>query len=59
MTDRLQNPRVIEAALWLATTPDSEKPHPLIPELRQRFGLTAMEACAAIAETNLIRARAL
>ena len=59
MTGKFQNPRVIQAALWLATTPDNEKPHPLIPELRQRFALTAVEACAAITETNLIKAKAL
>lgn len=31
------NPRVTEAAKWLATTPDHLKPHPLIPELKKRL----------------------
>ncbi|WP_217678447.1 hypothetical protein [Falsochrobactrum tianjinense] len=53
------NPRVIEAARWLATTPDSEKPHPVIEGLRQRFGLTVLEASQAATEARLIRARAL
>lgn len=53
------NPRVIEAARWLATTPDSEKPHPVIEGLRQRFGLTVLEASQAATEARLIRARSL
>lgn len=52
-----QNPRVIEAAQWLATTPDSEKPHPVMEGLRQRFGLTILEATQAATEARLIRAR--
>ncbi len=48
---------VDEAARWLATTPNP--PQPLIPELRQRFGLSASEACAACKEAGLIRARAM
>lgn len=54
----LSNPRVIEAATWLATTPDSMKPHPIIPHLRRRFALTALEASQAIVEARLIKARA-
>ncbi|MBM7329474.1 hypothetical protein JS562_41435 [Agrobacterium sp. S2] len=53
-----QNPRVTEAARWLALTPDRDKPHPVIPALRQRFGLTLLEATYAAAESVLIRARA-
>lgn len=51
------NPRVTEAATWLATTPDSEKPHPVMEGLRQRFGLTVLEASQAATEARLIRAR--
>ena len=51
------NPRVTEAARWLATTPDHLKPHPVIQELRQRFALTALEASLAATEARLIRAR--
>ena len=49
MTEQ-SNPRVTEAAKWLATTPDHLKPHPVVQELRQRFALAATEA-------RLIRAR--
>lgn len=52
------NPRVVEAGRWLATAPEHEKPNPIIPALRQRFGLTMLEATEAVAEANLIRARA-
>ena len=51
------NPRVVEAAQWLAVTPDSEKPHPVMEGLRQRFGLTVLEASQAATEARLIRAR--
>lgn len=53
----LKNPRVTEAARWLATTPDDKRPRPIIPELRQRFGLTVLEATSAAAESVLIRVR--
>ncbi|MBB4094088.1 hypothetical protein HGG72_05535 [Ochrobactrum pecoris] len=52
------NPRVTEAARWLATTPTDQKPHPIIPALRRRFGLTMLEATLAAAESVLIQARA-
>ncbi|WP_049760848.1 hypothetical protein [Brucella microti] len=58
MTDATQNPCVLAAARWLAQTPDHEKPHPIIPAMRQRFGLTALEAAQAAADAALIRARA-
>ncbi len=51
------NPRVLEAAQWLAVTPDKEKPHPVLEGLRQRFGLTVLEASQAATEARLIRAR--
>lgn len=56
MTEQ-SNPRVTEAAQWLATTPDHLKPHPVIQELRQRFALTALEASLAATEARFIRAR--
>lgn len=49
---------VKRAAIWLATTPNAAKPRPVIPYLREQFGLTAVEAVQAITESNLIRARA-
>ncbi len=51
MTEAVQ-----KAALWLAT--EKNPPHPIVPELRERFGLSAAEAVAAIRESHLIRARA-
>lgn len=57
MTD-LKNPRVVQAGKWLAMCPEHEKPNPIIPALRQHFGLTMLEATEAVAEANLIRARA-
>ncbi|WP_367715136.1 hypothetical protein AB2N04_14640 [Nitratireductor sp. GISD-1A_MAKvit] len=58
ITDHEHTEAIREAALWLATTPDHMKPHPIVPELQKRFGLSAREACAAVAEACLIRGRA-
>lgn len=55
MTDTTQNPRALAAAHWLATTPTDQKPHPIIPALRQRFALTALQAAQAAAEAARIR----
>ena len=46
------NAAVDEAAAWLASTPVELRPHPLVPALRARFGLTAIEAVTAIREAN-------
>lgn len=46
------------AAEWLSMTRRDQISGPIVPLLRQRFGLTAQEACAAIAQANLRRARA-
>jgi len=58
MTVEIPNPRVQTAALWLAVKPSHEMPSPVIPALRQKFALTALEACSAVKQANLIRARA-
>lgn len=58
-TDHEHTEAVQEAARWLATTPDHMKPHPVVPALRARFGLSAKEACEAITQACLIRGRAL
>lgn len=50
MTDSVQ-----KAARWLAT--EKNPPHPIVPALRERFGLSAAEAVAAIRESHLIKAR--
>lgn len=47
-----------KAARWLATTPEAQRPHPIIPHLQKSFCLTAKQACDVIREANLIRARA-
>ncbi|RJT28130.1 hypothetical protein D3227_35125 [Mesorhizobium waimense] len=46
-----------EAAQWLATTPPRQRPAPLVPAMREMFNLTPVEACAAIRESHLIKAR--
>lgn len=46
-----------EAARWLASTPPAQR-GPVVPALRERFGLSPSEACAVIREVNLRRARA-
>jgi hypothetical protein len=47
-----------QAAQFLATTPLRERPKPLVPALRAKFGLSALGACQAIRESRLILARA-
>lgn len=44
-----------KAAAWLCITPKHERPRPAIIELRDRFGLSALDAVAAIAEANRVR----
>lgn len=41
------SPAVEQAAIWLADL--REPPHPVVPALKERFGLSAVEACEAIA----------
>jgi hypothetical protein len=47
---------VEQAARWYAVTP-RDIDQPAVPLLRERFGLTALQACEAIKEAQLIRAR--
>jgi hypothetical protein len=56
--DQESRPAISQAAMWLALTPITQRPAPLIPVLRHRFGLSAQEACEAVAEMKLIHARA-
>lgn len=58
MTDPA-NDDVLEAARWLATTPNAQLLRPVLPHLQKQFGLSAPQAVAAIRESNFIRARAL
>lgn len=43
---------VDEAAIWLVSLPPHERPRPIVPALRARFGLTVLEACQAIREAQ-------
>ncbi|WP_192842982.1 hypothetical protein [Aureimonas frigidaquae] len=55
MTDKLSNTQVQKAALWLAA--QKEAPHPVVPAIRQKFKLSAVDAVVAIREAQLIRGR--
>lgn len=50
---------VLKAAMWLAVTPEHQRPHPIIPHIVKAFGLSTGEAVSAIRESHLIRARAI
>ena len=52
-TDHERSEAVGQAALWLVSQPIA--PTPIIPHLQRSFGLSAGEACRAIAEANLLR----
>lgn len=49
--------RVMDAAQWLATG-GADKSRSIIPQVREKFGLTLHEAAAACREAHLISARA-
>lgn len=51
--DHADNPAIGEAAAWLAG--QSDPPRPLVPALRQRFGLTTLEACEASSRAHCFR----
>jgi len=42
-------------ARFLATTPPVERPAPLVRAMREMFGLSAIETCAAIRKAQEIR----
>ncbi|CAN7732501.1 hypothetical protein [Mesorhizobium sp. LjNodule214] len=44
-----------QAAEWLAATPPRQRPAPLVPALREMFGLSALETCQAIRQSHQIR----
>jgi hypothetical protein len=52
-TDHAHSESVVTAAQWLAA--ERQPIHPIIPELRRRFGLTAVEACEATALAQKFR----
>lgn len=47
-----------EAVAWLRATPRHMRQPPVVKQLRERFGLTATEACTALHEYNQTLARA-
>ncbi|NRP19898.1 hypothetical protein LPJGGPFB_03156 [Ensifer adhaerens] len=49
-TDHEHSETVTIAAQWLADQRDP--PHPIVPELRSRFGLSALECCEAISRAR-------
>ncbi|TBD15716.1 hypothetical protein ELH24_09320 [Rhizobium ruizarguesonis] len=51
--DHVHNESVVQAAQWLAE--EKDPPRPIIPIIRQRFGLSALEACEAAALSNKYR----
>lgn len=57
--DHCDSGRVEIAARYTATTPRGALPQPLAPALQRMFGLTDAEAAEAIAEAQLIQARAI
>ncbi|MFK0687970.1 hypothetical protein ACFX5Q_07165 [Mesorhizobium sp. IMUNJ 23033] len=44
------------AAMWLATG-GADKSKATIPQVRERFGLSALQAVQAVRESNLVLAR--
>lgn len=54
MTEEPENPKVLEAARWIAG-PHNDEEGRLIPAVRSRFSLTAAEACRACALAGQFR----
>lgn len=48
---------ISKAANWLAMTPATQRPHPVIPHLRKAYNLTPLEAVQAIREAEALKAR--
>jgi hypothetical protein len=51
--DHQHSDTVLMAAQWLAQ--QQQPPRPIIPHLRQRFGLSALEACEACGLASSVR----
>lgn len=52
MTEQI-SPEVLTAALWLSLHRD-ECPNPIIPFVRKRFSLTALEAITALKQGRML-----
>jgi hypothetical protein len=50
---------VDEAEAFLRAVPPGERPRPLIPALREMFGISSLEAVEAIRQSHTIRGRSL
>ena len=49
---------VDQAAAYLASlSPDERRARPAVPMLKERFGLSAVEACQAIREAHNLKGR--
>ncbi|WAJ31170.1 hypothetical protein [Antarcticirhabdus aurantiaca] len=57
--DHESTAQIDEAARWLASLPQEDRPRPIVPAMRQRFGLSPQQACIAIREAGLMHARAM
>jgi hypothetical protein len=58
MSTEQLSPRFAEAVEWLIATP-RDRSIPTIVQLRDRFGLTPLEACLALKEERLRIVRAI
>lgn len=54
MSDEPENPKVLEAARWIAGSHTDQEGR-VIPAVRSRFSLTAAEACRACALSSQLR----
>lgn len=54
----MDSARRVEAARWILWGDDRDDRCPIIPQVKAKFGLTALEACEAVKEASLIKARA-
>ncbi|TIU24400.1 MAG: hypothetical protein E5W49_00505 [Mesorhizobium sp.] len=48
---------ILEAARWIATG-GADKTKATVPQIRERFGLSALQAVQAMRESRLVQARA-
>lgn len=54
MSDEIENPKVLDAARWIAERHDDEGGR-IIPAIRSRFSLSMAEACQACALAQRFR----
>ena len=54
--DHEHSAMVEEAAAFLRSVPPAERPKPLVPALREMFGLSPVECCEAIRLSHEVQA---